>query len=78
MVKQRRLLTLRDALAHSAASERASPGGLAAGYRRGTERRKKCLTELYWLLNLVQHGVNKHTISNGAKARNTILLTFDF
>ncbi|MEH2205483.1 MAG: hypothetical protein V7K53_15610 [Nostoc sp.] len=26
---------------------------------------------------LVQHGVNKHTISNGARAWNIILLTFD-
>ncbi len=28
--------------------------------------------------NLVQYGGNKHTIQNGTKARNTILLTFDF
>lgn len=28
--------------------------------------------------HLLQHGVNKHTIQNDAKARNTILLTFDF
>jgi hypothetical protein len=27
---------------------------------------------------LVQHGVNKQTITNGAKAWNTVLLTFDF
>ncbi|WP_375471344.1 hypothetical protein [uncultured Nostoc sp.] len=27
---------------------------------------------------LVQHGVKKHIISNGARAWNTILLTFDF
>ena len=31
------------------------------------------LNELF--LYLVQHGGNKHTISNGAKARNTIILT---
>ncbi|MEH2303536.1 MAG: hypothetical protein V7K88_32350 [Nostoc sp.] len=39
-MKQRRLLTLGDAKGDSTASERASPGGIAAGYRRGTERRK--------------------------------------
>nr|WP_104906547.1 N-acetyltransferase [Nostoc sp. 'Lobaria pulmonaria (5183) cyanobiont'] len=30
------------------------------------------------IIVLVQLGVNKHTISNGARAWNTILLTFDF
>ncbi|MHC5938749.1 hypothetical protein [Nostoc sp.] len=42
-------------------------------------------SELQQLINrhntaqqLVQHGANKHTISNSARAWNTIILTFDF